>query len=215
MQTLIDISVPITENMAVWPGAPRTEIGFRRSMAKGDKSNNSNLFMNCHTGTHVDAPLHFVADGTAVEQMLLDSMIGEAFVVDLSAHPEIETDDLEKLWPRRPVKRVLLKTRNSALWETRSHEFVSDYCALSQKAAEWFLEKRVALIGIDYLSIQKFGDSPIVHELLLSAGVVILEGINLSDVNQGFYELFCLPLNLVGAEGAPARAVLKYTGEPI
>lgn len=209
MQTLIDISVPITEELAVWPGAPKTEIGFRRSMKRGDKSNNSNLFMNCHTGTHVDAPLHFLAKGTSVEQMPLGSMVGEAFVIDLSSHPEIETTDLEKLWPHHPVRRILLKTRNSALWKTRSHEFVTDYCALSQKAAEWFLEKRVALIGIDYLSIQKFGDSPIVHELLLKAGVVVLEGIDLSNVEQGFYELFCLPLNLVGAEGAPARAILR------
>ena len=206
---MIDISLPIAPDSVVWPGASKTEISFRRSMAKGDKSNNSNLFMNCHTGTHVDAPLHFINGGESVDQLPLEAMIGEAFVFDLSEKKEIGVEDFEKAWPKEGTKRVLIKTSNSKLWREQPSTFIENYIALTEAPTRWLLNKGIDLVGIDYLSIQRFGDAPIVHQLLLKADVVILEGLDLSTVSSGKYELICLPLKLIGAEGAPARAVLK------
>lgn len=178
-------------------------------MTKGDRSNNSNFFMNSHSGTHVDAPLHFVKDGISVEKLPLEILVGESLVIDLSGIQSITTADLEKKWPKEKVERLLLKTRNMRYWEEGRNNFAEDYCALTEKTARWVLEKGVQLIGIDYFSIQLFGDSPIVHQLLLKDGVVVLEGINLSSVSEGWYELICLPLKATGLEAAPARAVLR------
>ena len=157
--------------------------------------------MNAHSGTHVDAPLHFLADGASVDQLALDRLIGPAFVFDFSDKAEITTVDLEKSWPvQEKVERVLFKTRAFE---------ATDFCALREKEARWLIEKGVCLIGIDAPSIQYFGADPIVHQLLLVSAIIIIEGLCLSHVSAGKYERFCLPLKLVGLEGAPARAVLK------
>lgn len=206
---IIDISVPISSASVVWPGAPKTELNFRRSMEKGDKSNNSNLFMNCHAGTHVDAPFHFVKEGLGADQLPLEAMIGEAFIFDFSTQKEMTVEGFERSWPREGARRILIKTANSRLWRENSDHFVKDYVALTEATTRWLLKRGIELVGIDYLSIQRFGDAPIVHQLLLKAGVVILEGLDLSGASSGFYELLCLPLKLVGADGAPARVVLR------
>lgn len=207
---MIDISVPITPDMPVWPGAPKTEFQWRRSMAKGDRSNNSNFFMNIHSGTHVDAPLHFFAKGKGVEELSLETMMGPVHLLDFSREKEITMGGLESLWPSsEKVERLLLKTRNSGFWEKKAEEFTENFCALREDQARWLLQKGVRLIGIDYLSIQCYKDTPIVHRLLLEAEVVIIEGLDLSKVSAGKYDLFCLPLKLVGLEGAPARVLLR------
>lgn len=206
---IIDISIPISSTMVVWPGASKTEFSWRRSMERGDRTNNSNFSMNCHSGTHMDAPLHFVKEGKTVENVSLNLLMGKTFVMDLSHTSEITIADLEKFWPNEDVKRLLFKTPNSKIWETNQEVFVQDFCALREKETRWLLEKGIQLVGIDYLSIQKYGDSPIVHQLLLEAGVVVIEGLDLRDAKAGFYELICLPMKLVGLEGAPARAILR------
>ena len=206
---IIDISVPISPDMVVWPGAPKPEFSWRRSIKKGDSSNNSNLSMNCHSGTHIDAPLHFVDKGGSVENVSLNILMGKTFVADLSHSKEITVLELEKLWPNEKVDRVLFKTPNSKIWEINQTIFIKNFCALREKETRWLLEKKVRLVGIDYLSIQKYGDSPIVHQLLLEANIIVVEGLNLSKVSAGFYELVCLPLKLTGLEGAPARAILR------
>lgn len=206
---IIDISIPISPSMVVWPGAPKTEFSWRRSLQRGDTSNNSNLSMNCHSGTHIDAPLHFIKNGKTTEGIALGTLVGKAFVADLSDKDEIRLSDLEEVWPEEKVDRLLFKTSNSKAWTIHPITFVKDFCALQEKETRWLLEKEIQLIGIDYLSIQKYGDSSLVHRLLLEANVVILEGLDLSKVSAGFYELVCLPLKLIGLEGAPARAVLR------
>lgn len=178
-------------------------------MGQGDVSNNSNLFMNCHTGTHVDAPLHYVAEGNSIEKIPLEALVGEAFVLAISNASEILVGELEKIWPNQKVERVLFKTPNSLLGRNRSPDFVDDYCALNESSARWLLEKKVRLIGVDYFSIQKYKHPPIIHQLLLEAEVVLLEGIDLSQAAPGKYELICLPLKLEGLEAAPARALLR------
>lgn len=206
---IIDISAPLSPAGVVWPGAPKTEFSWRRSMGRGDRNNNSNLLMNAHTGTHIDAPLHFFKDGEPVEKIHLSVLVGPAHVLEIENPKEITPGDLEKNWPREKVDRVLFKTPNSILWEKYPSDFVKDYCALTEEGARWLLEKKVSLIGVDYLSVQRFGDSPIVHQLLLEAKVVLLEGLNLSAAAPGKYELTCLPLKLEGIEAAPARAILR------
>jgi len=206
---LIDISLNISERSVVWPTAPRPSLTPRLSMARGDAVNDSNLFMNVHTGTHIDAPRHHLQDGASTEAVPLEALVGEAWVVDLTGCAAIDVAWLQRLWPRGPVTRLLCKTSNSRYWENGAAAFVPDYCALTVEAAAWLVQQRVQLVGIDYLSIQRYEDPPTVHRVLLAAGIVLVEGLNLSSVSAGRYELFCLPLKLVGADGAPARAVLR------
>jgi arylformamidase len=178
-------------------------------MDRGDAVNDSDLFMNVHTGTHIDAPVHHLNGKGGADSVPLEAMIGEAWVIDVSKFKHIDVEALESAWPEKPTSRVLLKTRNSELWKRGHGEFVTDYAALTESAGEWLLARDVRLVGIDYLSIQRFSDPPTIHRVLLAAGVVVLEGLNLSGVLAGAYELFCLPLKLVDADGAPARAVLR------
>ena len=207
---LIDISLRISpEASVVWPEAPRPSLTRWKSIRQGDPCNDSHLFMNVHTGTHIDAPLHFLPDGPAADRVPLEAMIGEAWVVDCGDSPAITVPVLEQAWPDGAVERLLCRTRNSRLWQDGRREFTPDFCALTQETAEWLLAHGVRLVGVDYLSVQRYGDPPTVHQVLLRAGVVLLEGVDLSRVSPGRYELLCLPLKLAEADGAPARAVLR------
>jgi arylformamidase len=205
---MIDISLPISPASVVWPSASKPQLTRRLSIDRGDAVNDTDLFMNVHTGTHIDAPVHHLQHAWGADSAPLDAMIGEAFVIDLSGCQDIDAHALESAWPSNAT-RVLLKTRNSKLWERRHAEFTPGYAALTENTGDWLVSRGVRLIGTDYLSIQRFSDSNRVHKVLLGAGVVILEGLDLSAVNAGRYELLCLPLKLMGADGAPARAVLR------
>jgi arylformamidase len=161
----------------------------------------------------VDAPLHFVEGGASVEQLSLDTLVGPSLVVGFGPDVDAITPaHLEALALPSRTERLLLKTRNSVLWDDPTHPFSSEYVALTSEAATWLVGRGVRLVGIDYLSIQRFEDAePLTHRVLLEAGVIIVEGLNLSQVEPGPYHLACLPLKLVGSDGAPARAVL-YNG---
>ncbi len=205
---IYDISVPVSDTLHTYKGDPGVVIERRSDLDKGDPMTISHLNMGAHTGTHMDAPLHFVRGGETIDQLDLNLLIGPAQVVDLSqvAHA-ITARDLEAAHIPAGTERLLLKTRNDALWEKPG--FQEDFVGLDVDAAQWVLDHRIKLIGIDYLSIECFGssDHP-VHHMLLGGRVVIVEGINLHDVQPGSYELICLPVKLANAEGAPARAVL-------
>jgi arylformamidase len=177
------------------------------SRDRGDPANVSLLRFGSHTGTHVDAPAHFVDGGAGVDALALDVLIGRTLVAELTAPAVVERADLAAL-PLEGHTRLLLKTRNSALWEAPS--FSRDYVALSVDAARFLVERGLRLVGIDYLSIEGYAATghP-VHTTLLGAGLVILEGLDLRRVTPGVYELICLPLALAGADGAPCRAVLR------
>lgn len=182
-------------------------------MAGGDSANGSLLVCDVHTGTHVDAPRHFLEGGSTVEQLSLDVMVGPCFVAYLPEAECVTSDDLADLDFPSGTERLLLRTGNSTLWSAETGEFREDYVALSEDAARWVVENGVKLIGVDYLSVQRYGDSAATHRILLEAGVVIIEGLNLCGVGAGFYELICLPLKLVDAEGAPARVILRRVAE--
>lgn len=204
-----DVSVPISFTLPVWPGEPRVVLRQMMSLAAGNSANVSHLSLGVHTGTHVDAPSHFIHGGVTVDQLPLDVLIGPASVCHLNDVEEISRSNLDQLSLPPNTCRLLLSTRNSMLWAQGSTEFKPDFVALTPNAATWVVERGIRLIGVDYLSIQRFQDSePTTHRTLLSAGVVIVEGLNLSNVPPGSYQLVCLPLKLEGCDGAPARVVL-------
>jgi arylformamidase len=203
-----DITLTITPNMIVWPGDPKVSIQRTSNMDSGDNANVSQISMSCHTGTHVDAPHHFLNNGKTVEDLSLDLLVGRAYVLYLPEVNQITASVLRyaEIPPR--TRRLLFKTKNSELWKNGQHEFKSDFVALSVDAAEWLVDRNVRLVGIDYLSIAPYNLGTPVHTILLDAGVVVIEGLDLSNVTPGRYTLHCLPLKLGGADGAPTRCVL-------
>ncbi len=204
-----DITLTITPQMIVWPGDPSVNIQRISSIAAGDNANVSQIAMSCHTGTHVDAPDHFLNNGKTVDGLSLDLLVGRAYVLYL---PEVDTITAATLIdadiPPR-TRRLLFKTRNSDYWSKgNNHDFHTDFVGLSVDAAELLVDRNVRLVGIDYLSIAPYKMSAPVHTILLNAGVVVIEGLDLSQVSQGRYTLHCLPLKLGGADGAPTRCIL-------
>jgi arylformamidase len=177
------------------------------SIERGDEANVTQLSMDVHSGTHVDAPLHFVDVGRSVEELGLGPFVGPAVVLDTGAAKEITAAVLAAAAIPRGTRRLLLRTVNSA--QPTQRPFREDYAALTLDGAQWLVEScDLELVGIDYLSIQRFTEPPDVHRTLLGSGLAILEGLCLQDVVPGAYELVCLPLRLLGVEGAPARAIL-------
>lgn len=205
---VIDISVPIVEGMPIWPGSTGVRITRTMALERGDEATVSQLDTDVHVGTHLDAPGHFIPGGDPIDRVPLDVLVGQASVVHLPDCSAITPADLERAVPHGAA-RVLFRTRNSKRWREPRHMFTPDYVALTLEAARWVVDRGIRLIGVDYLSVQRFSDSAETHRVLLGAGVVLLEGLDLSAVLAGEYELFCLPLKLVGAEAAPARAVIR------
>jgi arylformamidase len=205
-----DITMPIYQGQTVYPGDPEVLIAPVSSISSGDGTNVSRLTLSTHTGTHLDPPRHFHDRGKSVDHVPLELLIGTVLVVDLPEAREIGAAELQAL-PLAGVERLLLKTGNSLLWE--SEAFSRDYACLNESGARYLRETGVKLVGIDYLSIERFDGDGAVHRLLLDHGVIILEGLNLTGVPGGHYELICLPLRIKGGDGAPVRAVLRVIAE--
>ncbi|HEV8686227.1 MAG TPA: cyclase family protein [Gaiellaceae bacterium] len=200
---IIDVSVPVRPGMVTYPGDPVVELERTISMADGAAYNVSRLAFGVHTGTHVDAPVHFVDGGAGSDELLLDVLVGPATVFDATAASSLDAETLETVGVQG--ERVLLKTRNSELWSREA--FAEEFLSLREDGAKLLVERGVQLVGIDYLSI---GDEA-AHQVLLEAGVVPVEGLDLSGVAPGDYGLVCAPLKLVGSDGAPARVFLTST----
>lgn len=205
---IYDISVSIEPGMPTWPGDTPLELERVEFIAKGANANVSRISSSVHLGTHVDAPLHFLDGESAVEELPLRVLNGRVYVVDLPKARVIDAETLEKANIPPRTKRVLFKTRNSKYWAQSKHAFQEDFVGVDASGAEWLVKKNVHLVGIDYLSIAPYGESRPTHRILLGNNVVIIEGLDLREVNQGRYTLHCLPLKLVGSDGAPARAIL-------
>jgi arylformamidase len=204
----IDISVPLYTGMVHWPGDPAVEIERVMEIEAGDPCNVSKISMGAHTGTHMDAPLHFIQDGKSIDKMPLDAGIGRARVLEISDPKSVNVDELEPYYIQAD-ERILLKTKNSSrCWN--SDAFVEDFVYISHAAAQYLAERQVQLVGIDYLSVGGYRkDGPETHHALLAAGIWLIEGLNLRHVQPGSYELVCLPLKMIGSDGAPARVVLR------
>jgi arylformamidase len=209
---IIDVSVAIGHATPTYPGDPGIRFEQWTALDKGDAANVTMLHFGAHTATHVDAPAHFIAGASRVDTMALDALIGLATVIEIPTDViaiEPEHLPLESL---RGVTRVLFKTRNSDFWSDTSGGFRTDFTYLSPAGAQALVDAGVRLVGIDYLSVEKYNSTDFqTHTILLERGVVIIEGLNLSSVAPGEYELMCLPLKLADGtgDGAPARAVLR------
>lgn len=200
-RTIIDVTLPIAAGLPVWPGDPPVEI-----VRGGESPSVSRLSLSSHTGTHVDPPAHFVAGGTPVDALALAVLIGPAWLAHIAGPTPITAGALAAAAIPAGTTRLLLRTANS---DAPRADFTPDFVALAPDAAAWLLVHDVQLVGIDGPSIEPF-DSPgePVHHALLAAGVIIVEGLALTNVTPGAYELICLPLRLADADGAPARVVL-------
>ncbi len=202
-----DISVPLRQDMPTYVDEPGPKLEFRKLLSKGDSATVSVIALGSHTGTHVDAPSHFLDGGPGVESLPLDALVGPAYVAEFVGESHITAADLDSMSIPPDCQRLLFKTRNGRFWEDSA--FHTEFIALAPDAARALAERGLKLVGTDYLSIEKFRARPHeVHETLLASGVVILEGVDLRRVAPGEYLLVCAPLNVVGAEGAPARAFL-------
>ena len=202
-----DVSRPLHDGGTIYPGDPEIRFRSHSSLSRGDEANVSALSFGSHSGTHVDAPSHFLQGAMPVDEIPPERLIGPAVVVEFpDSVTAVGADDLAAQ-DLRGQRRVLLRTRNSS--RPTEAGFDREYCALAPDGAEYLLEQGVDLVGIDALSVERFGSEDFaVHHLLLERGVVIVEGLDLSAVSPGVYQFICLPLRLRGLDGAPARAVL-------
>lgn len=204
---IYDVTVPLSKELVVYPGDPQVRIERKSIINKNDsKYNVSRIAFGSHTGTHIDPPFHFIEDGITVDNLPLEMLIGRARVVEVTA-PRIDEAVLEEFDFTADV-RVLFKTRNSYLWSSKS--FVEEFVYITPGAARALVNEGIKVVGIDYLSVEKFGaKEPETHLTLLKAGTLIIEGLDLREVEPGDYELICLPLKIKDGDGAPARVVLR------
>lgn len=209
MKKIYDITLLIRPGMPVWPGDPQVELKRIQKMEEGAPCNVSYYSSAVHAGTHVDAPVHFIPGATTIETLPLDVLVGTAQVVQLPDDCGLITGDVvHSCGIEAGTLRVLFKTRSSKYWAQNLKEFQKDFVGISPDGAEALVSLGVKLVGVDYLSVAPFNQGGPTHQVLLGAGVIALEGLNLSEVAAGKYELYCLPLKLGGSDGAPARTIL-------
>lgn len=207
MARILDVTVPLSAEVLVYPGDPAFSLEPTHEIAKGAPYNLARLSLGTQTGTHVDAPYHFMADGATVDQLPLEILLGKARVVELMARERVDRPDLEALDLRDDL-RLLFKTRMSG--QMLRPQFQEEHVYFTEDAATYLVQAGIKLVGIDYLSFEKPGSLEFpAHHALLQAGVVIVEGLDLSEAEAGEYDLVCLPLRVVGADGAPARVLLR------
>ena len=206
----IDVSVPLREGMVSWPGDTPFHIERVSDMARGDVYTLSAIAMSGHAATHMDAPLHFIRNGATIDTLPIEATVGPARVIAL---PRVKMISVDALKPLRikAGERIIFKTGNSR--KDRLGRFCEDYVAVTPDAAAYLVERRPMTIGIDGPSVGPFHEGIVeTHQHLLGAGIWIIEGLDLSRVSPGSYDLVCLPLKVVGADGAPARVVLRPRG---
>ncbi len=203
----IDVSVPVAPGIVpLWPGSTPLEMTRTLDRERGDEATDTTIRMSVHTGTHIDAPAHTIAGAPTTEQLALDTFVGACFVADLRGRASIDAADLESAGVPAGTTRLLLRTDNGGRW---GPDFDPAFVALTPAASQWVVDRGMRLIGVDYLSVQAYGGPRAVHDILLGARVVIVEGLDLRHVEAGDYDVVCLPIALHGCEGAPARVILS------
>lgn len=203
----IDVSVGLRDGMVHWPDNPPVRLSRFLDIDRGDAANVSQISMGVHTGTHMDAPIHFLAAGAGMEKLPLGAVMGPARVIQIKDKRRIEVAEVQAHRPRKG-ERILFKTRNSTRrWAAKP--FMEDFVYLSSQAARFLVSRGVRTVGVDYLSIGGMDNGAECHGIILSAGVWVIEGLDLSRVPAGRYDLICLPLKVMAGDGAPARAILR------
>ncbi|MCC6483722.1 MAG: cyclase family protein [Armatimonadetes bacterium] len=206
--TRVDASVPLGPGTPVWPTDPPVELQRISSIRNGDSCNLTHARFSAHAGTHLDAPCHFVDCDEGVDTLNLDTLIGPAYVLDLAQHRgAIEANDLQNT---PECQRLILRTSNTTRGLMRIRDFTRDYAHIGESGARWLVERGIRLIGVDYLSIEGFNTgSHTVHDIVLGARVIAVEGLDLTDVGGGWWKMICLPAKFAGADGSPARVVFE------
>jgi arylformamidase len=204
---LIDVTVPLDARLPTYPNNTPFTLEAVKRLAHGDSSNVSSLHLSAHAGTHVDAPRHFFDDGPGTDALPLEMLIGRTRVVEITTRTGIAARDFAAHDLSEDV-RILIKTANSRLWG--SADFHADYIGMTESGAKHLVEHGIKVVGVDYLSVEEFRTpgAP-AHHVLLGAGTIVIEGLDLRDVEPGIYDMYCLPLRVVGSDGAPARVVLR------
>ncbi len=204
-----DVTLTIRPGMAVWPGEPEVELYRLKKLEDGANANVTYMGFAVHTGTHVDAPCHFLQDESSVDALPLDVLVGEVLVAELADDvDQITAQEVKSLELQPGTERLLFKTRNSQYWVEGGDVFKPEFVGITEDGAQALVDLGVKLVGIDYLSIAPFKKSRPTHLVMLKAKMVVIEGLDLSKVNAGKYTLFCLPLKLAKSDGAPARVIL-------
>ena len=206
--TIHDVSIPITKSLVVWPGQPAVEISTLCHLRHAHNATVSRLSLSVHSGTHVDAPCHFIAGERGVDSLSLDVLVGRAYVADARDVEALTADVLDSLDIPAGTTRLLMRTRNSEVWTRDDQTFHKDYVAFTEDGASWLIDHGIQLLGIDYHSVAPYRNTRDVHLKLLGAGLILLETLDLHAIEAGVYQLVCLPLNIVGSDGAPARVIL-------
>ncbi len=206
--TIYDITLTVSNELPVWPGDAPIALVRNKDMRQGELYTLSQLTSTVHVGTHLDAPMHFLRDGYGVDQIDLNKLIGPCFVVNLLDVDSIDAQSLERANIPAHVTRLLCRTRNSGYWAQADRVFHTDFVSIDPSGAEWIVQHGIQLVGVDYLSVGSYDNGIPTHEILLSHGIVPVEGLDLSRIEPGEYQLICLPLKLKDCDGAPARAVL-------
>jgi len=214
MRKIYDLSVTITPQLAVWPGDTPIYLERESKSEEGANSNVSRMNISVHTGTHVDAPRHFMQGAKTIEAIPIETLVGEVQVIEIPPEVSLITaKDLKAAGVKDGVERLIIKTRNSQFFPAQSSVFHTSYSGIGVDGAEWLVKAGVKLVGTDYLSVAPYKATRPTHEVFLRAEVVLVEGLVLQDVAPGIYLLCCLPLKLGGSDGAPARVVLIEYGE--
>ncbi len=204
----VDVSLTIEDGMIHYPKDPEVIIKQFSSIKNGDTANNTHLSFGTHTGTHIDAPRHFYEDGIGIDKIKLEIFIGECLVIEVPEKYEAITEDFLKMQNINKSSRILFKTKNSKII-SRDKKFHEDYVYVASDAAKYMVEKGVILVGVDYLSVEGFGKGHETHRTLLGAGIVIIEGLYLEQVEPGSYKLTAFPIKIKDSDGAPARVILE------
>jgi arylformamidase len=204
----LDISVPIRDGMMTFEGDPAVHLERAQSMADGAICNVSRLDFGLHSGTHIDAPIHFIDGAAGIETVDLDALIGPVFVVDATGlDGSFDRAAIDRLAIPPETERLLFRSRNTALWDKPG--FDTSFVAVTGDGAAALVERGLRLVGADYLSIAPFDEPIPTHQTLLRAGIVIVEGLDLRTIEPGWYDLICLPLLIPGSDGGPARAIVR------
>ena len=207
----IDISLTLKSNMVHWPGDPPFSIERVREMDQDDTVNLSKITMGSHSGTHVDAPVHFIKGAKGVDRILFDTLIGPARLIEIADADAIKEEELAGRGIKK-CERILLRTRKSLNKLLHKNTFAEDFVYMEKDAAEFLVSRGIKTLGVDYLSVGGYKkNGPDVHRLLLGAGILIIEGLDLSETPPGLYDMICLPMKILDSDGAPARVILKTT----
>jgi len=204
---IIDVSVPLDGHLPTYPGNTPFTLEPIKRISQGDTANLSSLHMSAHAGTHVDAPRHFFQDAPGAEALPLELLFGRTRVVEMTSRRGIDAEELSRIDLAEDI-RVLFKTPNSKLWG--DPQFHQDYVGVTESGARHLVDRGIKVVGVDYLSVEQFRQpgAP-AHHILLGGGTIVIEGLNLREVEPGNYDMVCLPLRVVGSDGAPARVVLR------